>query len=342
MIEAWLLLPALGLAYLLAGPGPASRRSRQLAVTGVVTGVVSLSWMTAVSVVPAAHRPAIDGSQHNSVYEQVFVYNGFGRLGDHNPLQLLAGQSLGIGIPATPAAGGPGLLLQGDLGRDVVSGEIRGRAADRAGGRGRRDSRLRALAATGFWHAPARLARSGADRRRGGRHDPRLGGNPQRQALGRSARRRPGRRAAGAGGSRRRAGGPPSGRVRHAVRAAGCGSCHRQHVPAGTGAGEAHRRPARERPERRTVPAGDADLRAGLGVHHGQRPGNAAHRRLHRHDPVPDAGSAAGRYPRRAVSPRPGWCEHGPAPGVDRRALPARGNAAGNLHNYYCVPADAG
>jgi 4-amino-4-deoxy-L-arabinose transferase-like glycosyltransferase len=119
MIEAWLLLPALGLAYLLAGPGPASRRIRQLAVTGVITGVVSLSWMTAVSVVPAAHRPAIDGSQHNSVYEQVFVYNGFGRLGDHNPLQLLAGQSLGIGIPATPAAGGPGLLLQGDLGRDT-------------------------------------------------------------------------------------------------------------------------------------------------------------------------------------------------------------------------------
>jgi 4-amino-4-deoxy-L-arabinose transferase-like glycosyltransferase len=48
MIEAWLLLPALGLVYLIAAPGPALRHLRQLAVAAVVTGVVSLSWMAAV------------------------------------------------------------------------------------------------------------------------------------------------------------------------------------------------------------------------------------------------------------------------------------------------------
>jgi 4-amino-4-deoxy-L-arabinose transferase-like glycosyltransferase len=119
MIEAWLVLPAFGLAYLVSAPGSAGRRVRQLAVAGVVAGLVSLSWMTVVSIVPAAHRPYIDGSQDNSAYQQVFVYNGFGRFGDQTPLQLLAGQSLGIAsVTQTPAAG-PGRLLRGNLGRDT-------------------------------------------------------------------------------------------------------------------------------------------------------------------------------------------------------------------------------
>ena len=36
MIEAWLVLPAFGLAYLVSAPGSAGRRVRQLAVAGVV------------------------------------------------------------------------------------------------------------------------------------------------------------------------------------------------------------------------------------------------------------------------------------------------------------------
>jgi 4-amino-4-deoxy-L-arabinose transferase-like glycosyltransferase len=119
MIEAWLVLPALGLTYLVAAPGSVARRVRQLAVAGAVAGVVSLSWMTAVSLVPASHRPYVDGSQHDSVYEQVFVYNGFGRFGDHTPLQLLAGQSLGLGSVLHTPAPGPARLLRGDLGLDT-------------------------------------------------------------------------------------------------------------------------------------------------------------------------------------------------------------------------------
>ena len=115
MIEAWLVLPAFGLVYLVSAPGPAARRVRQLAVAGLV----SLSWMTAVSLMPAAQRPYIDGSHDNSAYEQVFVYNGFGRFGDQTPLQLLAGQSLGIGAALHTSAVGPDRLLRGDLGRDT-------------------------------------------------------------------------------------------------------------------------------------------------------------------------------------------------------------------------------
>jgi 4-amino-4-deoxy-L-arabinose transferase-like glycosyltransferase len=119
MIEAWLVLPAFALVYLVGAPGSVRRRLRQLAVAGAVAGVVSLSWMTAVSLVPASHRPYADGSHDNSVYQQVFVYNGFGRFGDQTPLQLLAGQSLGVGSAVAAPAAGPGRLLQGGLGRDT-------------------------------------------------------------------------------------------------------------------------------------------------------------------------------------------------------------------------------
>jgi len=119
MIEAWLVLPAFGLAYLVSAPGPARRRVRQLAVAGAVAALVSVSWMTAVSLVPAGSRPYVDGSHDNSVYEQVFVYNGLGRFGDQTPLQLLAGQSLGVGSALGTPAVAPGRLLSGDLGRDT-------------------------------------------------------------------------------------------------------------------------------------------------------------------------------------------------------------------------------
>jgi 4-amino-4-deoxy-L-arabinose transferase-like glycosyltransferase len=119
MIEAWLVLPAFGLAYLVSGPGPSWRRVRQLAVAGAVAGLVSLSWMTAISLVPASGRPYIDGSHDNSVYAQVFVYNGLGRFGDHTPLQLLAGQTLGATRVLKSPPAGPARLLHGDLGRDT-------------------------------------------------------------------------------------------------------------------------------------------------------------------------------------------------------------------------------
>jgi 4-amino-4-deoxy-L-arabinose transferase-like glycosyltransferase len=81
MIEAWAVLPALALGYLVAAPGAVSRRLGRLAIAGVVTVVVSLSWMTAVTLVPAADRPYVDGSRHDSVYEQVLEYNDVYRLG---------------------------------------------------------------------------------------------------------------------------------------------------------------------------------------------------------------------------------------------------------------------
>ncbi len=81
MIQAWLALPALAAAYLLAAPAARLRtRCAHVALAGLVTVVVSLSWMTAVSLVPSQDRPYVDGSANDSVYTQVFDYNGLGRL----------------------------------------------------------------------------------------------------------------------------------------------------------------------------------------------------------------------------------------------------------------------
>jgi 4-amino-4-deoxy-L-arabinose transferase-like glycosyltransferase len=84
MVQAWLILPGLAAAYLLAAPAERWRtRLGHVAAAGVITVVVSLSWMTAVSLVPGHDRPYVDGSRNDSVYEQVFDYNGLARIGGH-------------------------------------------------------------------------------------------------------------------------------------------------------------------------------------------------------------------------------------------------------------------
>ena len=92
MIQAWLVLPGLAAAYLLAAPAERLRtRIGHVTLAGLVTVVVSLSWMTAVSLVPAHDRPYVDGSRNDSVYSQVFYYNGAARLLGAQALRSAAG-----------------------------------------------------------------------------------------------------------------------------------------------------------------------------------------------------------------------------------------------------------
>ena len=82
MMQAWLVLPALFLAYLVAAPAASFlRRAWHMVATTLVVAVVSLSWMSAVSLVPQSSRPYVDGSCNDSLFSQVFSYNGFSRLG---------------------------------------------------------------------------------------------------------------------------------------------------------------------------------------------------------------------------------------------------------------------
>jgi 4-amino-4-deoxy-L-arabinose transferase-like glycosyltransferase len=93
MLQAWLVLPALALAYLVAAPPSLRIRIGQLALAGAVAVAVSLSWMMVVSLVPAGERPYVDGTQNDSVFTQVFVYNGIARL-EHG--KISAGPTAGF------------------------------------------------------------------------------------------------------------------------------------------------------------------------------------------------------------------------------------------------------
>jgi 4-amino-4-deoxy-L-arabinose transferase-like glycosyltransferase len=117
MIEAWLVLPAVAACYLLAAPGGWPQRIRRTCAMAVVALAVSLSWMTAVTLWPASMRPYFDGSYDNSVFQQVFVYNGFGRLDQASPDQLVD-KSINLGLPAPPPPAWD-RLLTGSLGRDT-------------------------------------------------------------------------------------------------------------------------------------------------------------------------------------------------------------------------------
>ena len=117
MIEAWIVLPALGLFYLFAARGSRLRRLGEVVSMGLVAGAISLSWMVLVTLTPASSRPYVDGSDHDSLFQQVFSYNGFGRLDQVSPNQLLS-RTIGLHIPLPPPAAWNRLLI-GSFGRDI-------------------------------------------------------------------------------------------------------------------------------------------------------------------------------------------------------------------------------
>ncbi|MDN3357356.1 glycosyltransferase family 39 protein [Actinomadura sp. DC4] len=80
MLQAFLVLPAFGLVYLLMAPTGLRRRLWQLCLAGFVLLASAGWWVAVVALVPAGSRPYIGGSQHNSVLELALGYNGFGRL----------------------------------------------------------------------------------------------------------------------------------------------------------------------------------------------------------------------------------------------------------------------
>jgi 4-amino-4-deoxy-L-arabinose transferase-like glycosyltransferase len=127
MLQAWMILPALFIGYLVAVPWPGSgemtpevpswdlteeqalasgprlvTRLWQLAVAGIVMLGVSLSWVLMITLTPAADRPYVDGSTDNSVIAAVFGYNGVERFG----ISFRGAVASGPGISAGSEPGG--------------------------------------------------------------------------------------------------------------------------------------------------------------------------------------------------------------------------------------------
>ncbi len=80
MMEAYLVVPAFGLLYLLAAPRSIWKRVGHLALAALVLVVVSFSWIAAVDLTPAAQRPYVDSTQDNSELSLALGYNGVERL----------------------------------------------------------------------------------------------------------------------------------------------------------------------------------------------------------------------------------------------------------------------
>ncbi|MBV9454217.1 MAG: glycosyltransferase family 39 protein [Rubrobacter sp.] len=80
MLEAYLVLPALYLFYLVASSASWRRRFIHLGAATVVLLGVSLSWAVAVDLTPAEQRPYVGSSSNNSALDLALGYNGLERL----------------------------------------------------------------------------------------------------------------------------------------------------------------------------------------------------------------------------------------------------------------------
>src|SRR5689334_2554604 len=80
MLEAYLVVPAYGLLYLLAAPRRLWVRIAHLVLAGLLMLMLSLSWAIAVDLTPASQRPYVGSSQDNSEIGLALGYNGVQRL----------------------------------------------------------------------------------------------------------------------------------------------------------------------------------------------------------------------------------------------------------------------
>jgi 4-amino-4-deoxy-L-arabinose transferase-like glycosyltransferase len=80
MMQAFLVLPAFALVYLIAAPTTLRKRIAQLLAGGAALLVSAGWWVLIVALWPAGSRPMIDGSSENSILDLITGYNGLGRI----------------------------------------------------------------------------------------------------------------------------------------------------------------------------------------------------------------------------------------------------------------------
>ena len=100
MLQAFLVLPAFALVYLVAGPPRLGRRLWQLLAGGAALLAAAGWWVAIVQFTPAADRPYVGGSTNDSILQLALGYNGLGRL-DGNETG-----SVGFNGGAAPGGGG--------------------------------------------------------------------------------------------------------------------------------------------------------------------------------------------------------------------------------------------
>ena len=102
-LQAYLVLPAFALTWLVAAPGSLGRRTAGLVASAVAVAGSSLWWVAIVELLPPDARPFIGGSTTNSAVELLLGYDGLGR--------IFGGGGAGPGGRGAGGFGGsPGLL----------------------------------------------------------------------------------------------------------------------------------------------------------------------------------------------------------------------------------------
>jgi 4-amino-4-deoxy-L-arabinose transferase-like glycosyltransferase len=102
-MAAFMVLPALALVYLWAGPPRLGKRIWQLLIGGGALLVTAGWWVALVLLTPAADRPFVGSSTDNNILNLIFGYNGFGRLTGNE-----TGRVGGVGSGAAGAADAAG------------------------------------------------------------------------------------------------------------------------------------------------------------------------------------------------------------------------------------------
>ncbi|PVZ53022.1 glycosyltransferase family 39 protein [Arthrobacter sp. H-02-3] len=80
MLQGFLIVPGLALAYLWAAPATLGRRLLHLLAAAAGIAVVAGSYIVLFQLTPASARPYMAGSETNSFLELTFGYNGLGRI----------------------------------------------------------------------------------------------------------------------------------------------------------------------------------------------------------------------------------------------------------------------
>ncbi|MBV9512623.1 MAG: glycosyltransferase family 39 protein, partial [Mycobacteriaceae bacterium] len=121
MLEGLMVMPAIGLVYLLAAPTPVRRRLLQL-LGSLAAFIVSAGWFVVLTLLwPVSARPYIAGSTDNNFMNLVLGYNGFarvlGRNNQHFSMPHTAGRQ-GFGGFADQSQGAT-RLFTGEFGYEI-------------------------------------------------------------------------------------------------------------------------------------------------------------------------------------------------------------------------------
>ena len=159
MLAGLMVVPALGLAYLLFAPRSWPTRVWHLAAAGAVLVVVSGAWIVAVELTPASERPYVGSTSDNSALSLALDYNGLGRVTGQTGGTSFGGGGGGGGGLGGAFSGSPGLFrlfndALGDQGAWLIPfALIGGLSALVAALAARRRRELAALTAIGGWFA---------------------------------------------------------------------------------------------------------------------------------------------------------------------------------------------